>query len=545
MRKKSVTVLIVVMGVLSVIGLSCVNSDAPNLFPVKQSGKWGYIDKSGDFVINPQYMQAEYFNDGLALVQDADGEFGYINEQGSYVISPRYVRGTSFSDGVAFVVTNGSHPICIDKTGEVKFTLEQANIVYAFREGLSRVIDAKGKYGFVGLDGSMVVNTQYDAAKDFSDGYAAVKQNGKWGFIDKKGTIKIKPQFNDVLSFHEGMAAFYDGTSWGYIDMDGKYAIAPQFSFARNFNDGLALVGMGNSLGYIDATGKIVINPQFTEAYDFNDGLAKIKQNRKYGYIDKDGKFIINPQFDNAYDFIGDVAIASNNNIYGLIDKAGKYLVNPKFAAVLDYNATKKYGIETDFFDISEVVNAICSRLLFRKAPTEFDGMYPQATLGDFIDWHGDNLTPVGNFGCYVSIVMNNYFSDEVTLCSVRAAIPEKFYRVEKKYVTDMWGFKKDAGTEVVYKRELPLKEITYEFKLTGKAVGKTAVVCEGLKKRIESDFYCTLGKKDSESDFYHGCSDYGFCFRLGYAKGDDNFSLSVYLNMSPEEKTKFMEQGY
>ena len=34
----------------------------------------------------------------------------------------------------------------------------------------------------------------WEDAKNFSEGYAAVKQNGLWGFIDESGEIVIEPQ---------------------------------------------------------------------------------------------------------------------------------------------------------------------------------------------------------------------------------------------------------------------------------------------------------------------------------------------------------------
>ncbi len=43
----------------------------PSLFPFRQSGddgKWGYMDRQGAIVIEPQFDRAREFADGLALV---------------------------------------------------------------------------------------------------------------------------------------------------------------------------------------------------------------------------------------------------------------------------------------------------------------------------------------------------------------------------------------------------------------------------------------------------------------------------------------------
>ena len=45
----------------------------------KDDDKYGYINKKGDYVINPQFDAADSFSEGLAAVED-DDEYGYINK---------------------------------------------------------------------------------------------------------------------------------------------------------------------------------------------------------------------------------------------------------------------------------------------------------------------------------------------------------------------------------------------------------------------------------------------------------------------------------
>jgi hypothetical protein len=53
-------------------------------------GKWGYIDKSGKMVIEPQFENALFFSGGLAHVSPLTGEeirgmWGYIDKSGQFV----------------------------------------------------------------------------------------------------------------------------------------------------------------------------------------------------------------------------------------------------------------------------------------------------------------------------------------------------------------------------------------------------------------------------------------------------------------------------
>jgi hypothetical protein len=68
------------------------------LAAVSVGDKWGYIDKTGKFVINPQYDSALQFENGIAEVglkvprkPDSimdDYQYGYIDRTGKYIWQP-------------------------------------------------------------------------------------------------------------------------------------------------------------------------------------------------------------------------------------------------------------------------------------------------------------------------------------------------------------------------------------------------------------------------------------------------------------------------
>ena len=69
------------------------------------SFKCGFIDKKGQFVINPQFDGYAFFSEGLCEVT-VDGRYGVIDKKGQYVINPQFddvmsATGSSFfSEGV-------------------------------------------------------------------------------------------------------------------------------------------------------------------------------------------------------------------------------------------------------------------------------------------------------------------------------------------------------------------------------------------------------------------------------------------------------------
>ena len=54
----------------------------------------------------------------------------------------------------------------------------------------------------------MVIEPQYDDARSFSNGYAAVQKDGKWGFINSDNEMVIEPEFEDARGFNSLMRSF-------------------------------------------------------------------------------------------------------------------------------------------------------------------------------------------------------------------------------------------------------------------------------------------------------------------------------------------------
>jgi hypothetical protein len=53
--------------------------------PIKQNRKWGFVDKTGQVVIAPQFDNAQHFSNGLASVFIKDGKSGLIDTSGRFV----------------------------------------------------------------------------------------------------------------------------------------------------------------------------------------------------------------------------------------------------------------------------------------------------------------------------------------------------------------------------------------------------------------------------------------------------------------------------
>src|SRR5688500_16204306 len=67
----------------------------PQLFPIKENSRWGYMDRSGKIVVPPSFDYAWDFSDGLGRFKEK-GKFGFINLQGEVVIQPAFTYADDF-----------------------------------------------------------------------------------------------------------------------------------------------------------------------------------------------------------------------------------------------------------------------------------------------------------------------------------------------------------------------------------------------------------------------------------------------------------------
>lgn len=58
---------------------------------------------------------------------------------------------------------------------------------------------------------------QWEEARPFSQGAAAVKRDGMWGYINESGELVIEVKWDEAQPFAEGMAAVRLGDKWGYL----------------------------------------------------------------------------------------------------------------------------------------------------------------------------------------------------------------------------------------------------------------------------------------------------------------------------------------
>ena len=257
-------------------------------FPDDEFPRWGFIDRTGQFAIAPQYQWVDPFSDGLARVSvsRAVGTTGYIDSHGQFVIPPRLTYGGSFHEGRAAVIISG--PCQITNGGSCARAAFQPTEPHATYDC---------RYAFIDKRGEPISDLRFDDAEDFAEGLAPIRIGNQWGFVDLSGQIAIPPRFQSAEPFSEGLAVVGEDGKRGFIDHTGNYVIRPQFEAADGFSEGFAVVSKSDGPGiwtsrFIDKTGKSAFPRVFPTATGFTYGLASVALDRKgtFAFIDKSGR---------------------------------------------------------------------------------------------------------------------------------------------------------------------------------------------------------------------------------------------------------------
>jgi hypothetical protein len=188
--------------------------------------KWGYIDRSGAFVVPPTLSVANHFRQGFALV--AVGElWGALGRGGRTVYPIEFSREGDIVDGRFVVrlfdragkmraiipIEEPVSPGCEDFHTEagLRRMVETFSNTGGCSEGLVAVRNADGKWGFANLRRELLIPFQFSAVQSFRYGAAKVAELGS--FFSNYGRPGIR---GSGLSDFKYMP-------YGYIDKTGKY----------------------------------------------------------------------------------------------------------------------------------------------------------------------------------------------------------------------------------------------------------------------------------------------------------------------------------
>jgi hypothetical protein len=283
---------------------------------------------------------------------------GFLHANGTVFKEAEFDFASDFVGGKSNIVKN---KICglLFANGTEKY-FPKLELTY-FTEGNVGLAIKDKKYGFVNLEGEMIIPFAYEDAFPFYEGIAAVKSNERWFYINEKGekllsdslltgyqpansakaiiynktkaalsnklgliltsmveymnkvqklgfkqklydikkrTMLMETEFDEISGFYEnGLMKVANEGKVGLVDQQNKIIIPIEYDEIGEISSELIIAKKGK-WGVVNKRNEIIIPFQYNRIYQFHEGLAFVENENKVGYINKKNEKVIPSEFD-------------------------------------------------------------------------------------------------------------------------------------------------------------------------------------------------------------------------------------------------------
>ncbi len=305
--KRLMLILVMILYLVSMSGLA-EEETASTLYPIRENGIWGYMNRQGETVIEPQWDEAELFEEGYATVSTCIGDHEemvfIIDQEGRSILDPawEYLSGDVFIDPKT--------DLCGYFDRKSGFLQEPAY------ESLSP---------YCGTDAEFIIAARYSGTYEEAEQYT-YESLLRYGAIRKSDGKIIVP-----LEYTGGDYGDI-GSSEGYIllanDIHGrtsdtayglKYHLFDQYGYEISFPDGIEPCslphegvltirrklgesekvlhpsGWGQVFGLAKPDGTIIVEPCYDYVFEANDGMVCFYQDHLNGWMNLSGEVKVPP----------------------------------------------------------------------------------------------------------------------------------------------------------------------------------------------------------------------------------------------------------
>ena len=309
MKKKNIVIIVIVLLIIIAIAgwfiyrqikktgreyeIEKINVQDYAYFILRQEGKYGVINNSGDVVINPTFTNVIIPNPQKAvfICYDENNNTKVLNQNNEQIFS-EYTQ---------------LQPIRL-KNISSDLMYEKNLLTYEKDE----------KIGLINLEGKVIADPIYESIEGlpYKEGELLVQSEGKYGVINNKGNYLINPEYDKITvdnytTEEEGYKhAGYivsntteNGYRYGYVDIDGNVLLEPEYTEVSRItnikdNDNIYLiVAQNGQYGMIKNQEQIIENEYQSISYNSESNTITLEKTKRYGVATLDGEVIIPTEF--------------------------------------------------------------------------------------------------------------------------------------------------------------------------------------------------------------------------------------------------------
>ena len=260
---------------------------------LRQEGKYGVINNSGDVVINPTYTNVIIPNPQKAvfICYDENNTTKVLNQNDEQIFS-------EYAQLQPIRLKNIASDLMYEKN---LLTYKQDD-----------------KIGLINLEGEVIANPIYETIEGlpYKEGELLVKLDGKYGVINNKGNNLVEPEYDQITvdnytTEEEGYKrAGYivsntteAGYRYGYIDIDGNVLLEPEYTEIsritniKDDNNIYLIVAQNGQYGLVKNQEPIIKNEYQSISYNSESNTLTLEKTKRYGVATLDGEVIIPTEF--------------------------------------------------------------------------------------------------------------------------------------------------------------------------------------------------------------------------------------------------------
>jgi hypothetical protein len=305
----------------------------------EKRGDYGIVNLNGDIVVDFELDEKpSIMVENWSYFENTKGNINFVNNK-SKIIETTHESSLLFNEGHVVVRLSSGQLAILDNNLNLVQTLVGVKEAGPLSEGLIKVKNRDGFWGFINLEKQEVIRSKYSNVNSFREGLAIVMQKVEGellhGVIDKQGNevIPMTSKYDYLTSFSEGLCVFEKDDRIGYLNTDRKEVISSDDwrEVLPFFNGRASVKGSDREYGLIDDEGEYIIKTrEIIPIRLYNDVSINRGSNRKFGFMDIDRKLVTRTEFEEAMPFLGKGAYVKDGGEWMYVDKDGEDITEHK-----------------------------------------------------------------------------------------------------------------------------------------------------------------------------------------------------------------------
>lgn len=165
------------------------------LFPALKNGKYGYINPSGDWVIEPQFLDAKPYSGNYASVS-RQSTWEFIGKNGQAPSNEQWDEIRDFKNDIA--ISGKSNELYLLSSSGNKLNETGFEKILRLENGFF-LVEKDQKTGLYNAQGQEVLAPEYDQIQMENEQFILVRKNGKAGVLKSSGEVLFPLDYLEIV----------------------------------------------------------------------------------------------------------------------------------------------------------------------------------------------------------------------------------------------------------------------------------------------------------------------------------------------------------